>query len=244
MTTNEATDQQIDHDVLSAAAAQLAEALGVSAEPMRGETWPIDVGQTSVCADFTGSAEGTLYLSVGEAVAQPVTADHESVVTQLLEAMGVDASALEVAPFRPADDLPFLHVVVRDDEQVIGFGVSMGPEEAVPPAGGASASSAAQAYEPTPIADAVQAGGSMGAPITLLADVDMDVTVELGRANVPVRELLSLQPGMVIELDRQAGSPIDVLVNGRLIARGEVVVLDEQFGLRITEIVAAKSGGR
>lgn len=245
MTTNEATDQQIDHDVLSAAAAQLATALGVTAEPMRGETWPIDVGQTSLCADFEGTTSGTLYLSLGEAVAEAVTADHESVVGQLLGAMGVDVTDLDVSPFRAADDLPFLHVVVRDDAQIVGFGVSMnGGGDADASTGGGAAGDGAAAYEPTPIADAVQAGASMGAPITLLADVDMDVTVELGRANVPVRELLSLQPGMVIELDRQAGSPIDVLVNGRLIARGEVVVLDEQFGLRITEIVTAKSGGR
>ncbi|MEM8745815.1 MAG: hypothetical protein AAGF91_03865, partial [Actinomycetota bacterium] len=94
MTTNEATDQQIDHDVLSAAAAQLATALGVTAEPMRGETWPIDVGQTSLCADFEGATSGTLYLSLGEAVAEAVTADHESVVGQLLGAMGVDVTDL------------------------------------------------------------------------------------------------------------------------------------------------------
>ena len=65
----------------------------------------------------------------------------------------------------------------------------------------------------------------------------MDVTVELGRARMSVRELLALSPGTVLELDRAAGSPADLLVNGRLIARGEVVVVDEDFGLRVTEIV-------
>jgi flagellar motor switch protein FliN/FliY len=54
---------------------------------------------------------------------------------------------------------------------------------------------------------------------------------------MPVRELLSIIPGSVIELDRAAGSPVDVLVNGTLIARGEVVVVDEEFGIRISEIV-------
>jgi len=73
--------------------------------------------------------------------------------------------------------------------------------------------------------------------IEMLHGVDMEVTVELGRTQMSVRDLLALSPGAVLELDRAAGSPADLLVNGRLIARGEVVVLDEDFGLRVTEIV-------
>lgn len=73
--------------------------------------------------------------------------------------------------------------------------------------------------------------------LELLRDVEMEVTVELGRTRMSVRELLSLSPGAVVELDRAAGSPADLLVNGTLIARGEVVVVDEDFGIRITEIV-------
>jgi flagellar motor switch protein FliN/FliY len=72
--------------------------------------------------------------------------------------------------------------------------------------------------------------------IELLHGVDMEVTVEIGRTRMTVRDLLELAPGAVLELDRAAGSPADLLVNGRLIARGEVVVIDEDFGLRITEI--------
>jgi len=73
--------------------------------------------------------------------------------------------------------------------------------------------------------------------LDLLHDVEMEVSAELGRTRMSVRELLSLSPGAVVELDRAAGSPADLLVNGRLIARGEVVVIDENFGLRITEII-------
>ena len=81
--------------------------------------------------------------------------------------------------------------------------------------------------------------GSTSRPgIELLHGVAMDVTVELGRTRLSVRELLALTPGDVLELDRTAGSPADLLVNGRLIARGEVVVVDENFALRVTEIVA------
>jgi flagellar motor switch protein FliN/FliY len=88
-------------------------------------------------------------------------------------------------------------------------------------------------------------GATSSAPVTplprrgieMLHGVDMEVTVELGRTRMTVRDLLALTPGAVLELDRAAGSPADLLVNGRLIARGEVVVVDEDFGLRVTEIV-------
>jgi flagellar motor switch protein FliN len=73
--------------------------------------------------------------------------------------------------------------------------------------------------------------------LDLLRNVAMEVTVEIGRTRMTVSELLSLHPGEVIELDRAAGAPADLLVNGTLIARGEIVVVDEDFGLRISEIV-------
>jgi flagellar motor switch protein FliN/FliY len=94
--------------------------------------------------------------------------------------------------------------------------------------------------EPAPAPAAVPAAVPAALPrrgIELLHGVDMEVTVEIGRTHMTVRELLDLSPGAVLELDRAAGSPADLLVNGRLIARGEVVVIDEDFGLRITEIV-------
>lgn len=78
--------------------------------------------------------------------------------------------------------------------------------------------------------------------IEMLHGVEMEVTVELGRTRMPVRELLALAPGAVLELDRAAGSAADLLVNGRLIARGEVVVVDEDFGLRVTEILDESVG--
>ncbi|MCU1344992.1 MAG: flagellar motor switch protein FliN [Acidimicrobiia bacterium] len=73
--------------------------------------------------------------------------------------------------------------------------------------------------------------------LKLIKDVEMDITVELGRTKMAVRNILSLVPGSVIELDRAAGAPVDLLVNGTLIGRGEVVVIDEEFGVRISEII-------
>jgi flagellar motor switch protein FliN/FliY len=74
----------------------------------------------------------------------------------------------------------------------------------------------------------------------LLRDVAMEVTAQIGATRMTVSELLSLTDGAVIELDRAAGAPADLLVNGHLIARGEVVVIDENFGLRITEIISGE----
>jgi len=84
----------------------------------------------------------------------------------------------------------------------------------------------------------VSAVGVVSGPrLELLRDVELAVTAELGRTRMSLRELLSLSPGTVVELDRAAGSPVDLLVNGTLLARGEVVVVDEEFGVRITELV-------
>ena len=73
--------------------------------------------------------------------------------------------------------------------------------------------------------------------IGLLMDVTINVTVELGRARLSIKEILSLGEGSIIELQKLAGEPVDLLVNGKLIAKGEVVVIDECFGVRVTDIV-------
>ncbi|MBI2874494.1 MAG: flagellar motor switch protein FliN [Firmicutes bacterium] len=76
--------------------------------------------------------------------------------------------------------------------------------------------------------------------IDLLWDVPLQVTVELGRTRKQLREVMGLGPGSIVELDRLAGEAVDVLVNGKIVARGEVVVIDENFGVRITEILSSK----
>ena len=110
-----------------------------------------------------------------------------------------------------------------------------------------AAAGGASAFPVMDFGSAATPGVVAGAParrrgIELLHGVDMEVTVEIGRTRMTVREILDLSPGAVLELDRAAGSPADLLVNGRLIARGEVVVIDEDFGLRVTEIVTETSG--
>jgi flagellar motor switch protein FliN/FliY len=81
-------------------------------------------------------------------------------------------------------------------------------------------------------------GGSADRGIELLGDVDLDVSIELGRSEMLVEDVLRLGAGSVVELDKLAGDPVDVYVNSRLVARGEVLVLNDNFCIRISEIVA------
>ena len=82
------------------------------------------------------------------------------------------------------------------------------------------------------------AGTAARRNIDLVVDIPLQITVELGRTTRRIKDILSLSPGAVVELDKLAGEAVDILVNGRLIARGEVVVIDENFGVRITDIVS------
>ncbi len=112
----------------------------------------------------------------------------------------------------------------------------MGVAEPVAGAGGAPAGRS-QWQDDAPRADADGAG------LELMLDLPLDVTVELGRTMMQLGEALALQPGSIIELNRLPGEPLDMHINERLVARGEVVVVNDSLGLRITEIIG-KSASR
>ncbi|MDH5766537.1 MAG: flagellar motor switch protein FliN [Gammaproteobacteria bacterium] len=82
--------------------------------------------------------------------------------------------------------------------------------------------------------------GSSGSDVNLevVLDIPVNISMEIGRTKISIRNLLQLNQGSVVELDRLAGEPMDVLVNGTLIARGEVVVINEKFGIRLTDIIS------
>jgi flagellar motor switch protein FliN/FliY len=88
--------------------------------------------------------------------------------------------------------------------------------------------------------ESLGSGGDSGQPkkLDLLLDVPLDLSVELGRARMSIQDLLNMSPGSVVELDKIAGEPLDLMVNGRLVARGEAVVVNDKFGVRITDIVS------
>jgi len=79
---------------------------------------------------------------------------------------------------------------------------------------------------------------TQGRRLELLLDVPLELSVELGRARMSIQDLLNLSPGSVIELDKIAGEALDILINGRLVARGEAVVVNDKFGIRISDIVS------
>ena len=96
------------------------------------------------------------------------------------------------------------------------------------------------AIRPVEFADAQAADAPPANNIDLLLDVPLELTVELGRTTMSVRSILALGSGSVIELEKLAGEPVDILVNNRLIATGEVVVVDDAFGIRIADILDPK----
>lgn len=228
---------------LARGAAEAALAVLPTSEPLTAgqpaTTAPeaLPAGQ-AVTARFSGTVTGEIVVVVGQDLVQALensplgSLDLGSAVRPALEAAAGACGPVVVDPgqlMEPAVALSGLlskgdGVVVpltEGDEvrAVLAMRLDQWPGEA-----GAAA--------PAPAA-AVPAG------LDLLHDVEMEISAELGRTRMNVRDLLSLAPGAVVELDRAAGSPADLLVNGRLIARGEVVVVDENFGLRITEIIAA-----
>ncbi|WP_198414820.1 flagellar motor switch protein FliN [Piscinibacter terrae] len=85
-------------------------------------------------------------------------------------------------------------------------------------------------FSPTP-------GSTAGNDINMILDIPVQLTVELGRTRIPIKHILQLAQGSVVELEALAGEPMDVLVNGYLIAQGEVVVVNDKFGIRLTDIV-------
>ena len=104
--------------------------------------------------------------------------------------------------------------------------------EATPPSSQAEAASA-QVFKPL---DKGQSSGSMR-DLEMIMDIPVKLTVELGRTRITIKQLLELAQGSVIELEGLAGEPMDILINGYLIAQGEVVVVDDKYGIRITEII-------
>ena len=89
--------------------------------------------------------------------------------------------------------------------------------------------------------DLQDGGGDAGARevnLEVILDVPVTLSMEVGRTKIPIRNLLQLNQGSVVELDRAAGEPLDVFVNGTLVAHGEVVVVNEKFGIRLTDVIS------
>lgn len=228
----------ISADAVARAARLIAEAFELGNDAQPSNDWPVDAGDSVLAAQVSGGFTGSVLLAVNQEVITRITADPERLNSVFQAALDTIATAqgtqLRVGEFGLSDLTPPVSAEIRDGDTLCAlFGVALQPA-----AGTVGTPSVAADYEPSPLTpDHLGLGGASTGSLNVLHDVEMEVTVELGRTTMPIRELLALQPGTVVEIDRAAGSPIDVLVNGHHIASGEVVVIDQEFGIRITEIV-------
>lgn len=219
---------------LPAAAQALAELLP-SASPLR-----VQPGQGPIPEQYAKSAIAASFVGTVSADVAVALVDR----APLLEAAGADAPLVAADVLQPALE----HAVavlgagvlgdVREDDATALFAH---PGTAVfelateaGPAGWFAIRLREQAADPGRNLEASALGAGR---LSRISNVEMLLTVEIGRTRMPVRDVLSLEPGAVIELDRSAGAPADVLLNGRLIAHGEVVVVDQDYAVRITKIL-------
>ena len=206
----------------------------------------------AVTARFTGSANGDVLIAVERALVDalansPLGAlDVSAALAPALTAAATTAGTVLTGPGTSLDPRPALEALLDKPGAYVVPLLHNGTVRAMVGLV-VTVEAGATPIHPTPNypsaaelrASAAPAGGSaMRRGLELLRDVNMDVTAQIGSTRMTISELLALTEGAVVELDRAAGAPADLLVNGHLIARGEVVVIDENFALRITEIVS------
>ncbi|HEU5474225.1 MAG TPA: flagellar motor switch protein FliN [Actinophytocola sp.] len=197
-------------------------------------------GGVTIVATLTGNTAGHLGVTVNQELVDALRTsplgelDLATAIAPALDAVAGVLGSVAGAAQELTPDAALTAMAAAGELTVIPLTAGDEPQAAIVLS--LPAPAPAPAPQPTPEAEPA-------VPVTagydLLHGVDMEITVELGRTSMTVRDLLSLSNGSVLELDRTAGSPADVLVNRRLIARGEVVVIDEYFGIRITEILAS-----
>lgn len=157
----------------------------------------------------------------------PEPAPKSDDVDELMKMLGVEPGKAGSAPTGPAPS-PAAQEEVREMAKDLQAGKAVVPEAKRP-----------ELESFTPVS------GKSEASIELLKDVDLHVRIELGRSRMLVQDILKLSSGSVVELDRPTGDPLDVYVNDRLVARGEVLVINDNFAIRITEVVqSAKEAGK
>ena len=193
-------------------------------------------GEVCVTVDYPVSIEGFPTATLTEVFSL-------SLAKEILSLAGNEAAAQPAAAFGAAQSPGRQAAAARPAQQAAaGMGGPGGFQQTFGQAFGGPAQGPAMAppnVQPVQFANlqATPIGGEQG-NIGLLMDVYMEMTVELGRTRKRIKDILGIGEGTIIELDKLAGEPVDILVNHKLIAKGEVVVIDENFGVRVTEIVS------
>ena len=126
-----------------------------------------------------------------------------------------------------------------DDAMAAEWAAALAESKPASEAGGMSGAVQMETVAPASFTNFAPTDGITGAgnDLNMILDIPVQLTVELGRTRIPIKNILQLAQGSVVELEAMAGEPMDVLVNGYLIAQGEVVVVNEKFGIRLTDIV-------
>lgn len=242
----------------------LCDALSVTSVVASGEPslTPLDIEITSTTSlavvSVEGSINGNLMVALFEGASPDITTS-EGLVEELEAAMDAMSQVMdsEIGTPAPASGAPTIapdvSVPLLVDSAVVGAvllflapaaeSVPVESEPAVAPQPAAAPVPPAPAQAAAPVPPAPAQAASTFSPLSTpkqmdaLAGVQMEVTIEVGRTSLPIGQLLQLQPGQIVELDREVGSPLDMFINGTLLARGEIVVVDDQFGFRVTSVV-------
>ena len=227
-------------------------ALSALQEAMSNLSGPLTtaIGDKADATIMTATPEGQqspkamIHLPAGQFVAATYTVNMDGSTIQLYEYFGMPAAERLAPPQPPANGAPAGGQKAQPQQQ-------MGQQQMQQQMGQQQAMGQQQMGYQQPMqqgglnVQSVQFPSLQQGPaqqeqgnISLLMDVYMEMTVELGRTRKLIREILGMGEGTIIELDKLAGEPVDILVNHKLIAKGEVVVIDENFGVRVTEIVS------
>ena len=196
-------------------------------------------------SEFFGQISGAFATELGAKLGSSVSADSAAIMDSAGgEVLDGDYTAFCYINIEGSE--PIMMLISPDDALI----EALAPKE-VPQSSGSSGSSGGSSSSASTFSGGGGATvGAPGAPINIfsskapkinvdmLLDVELEVTIELGKTNIAIKKVLDLAPGALVELDRFAGEPVDLLVNNKVVAKGEVVVIDENFGVRIISLVS------
>ena len=225
----------------------LCDALSVTSVVSAGDPSmdPLDIEITPTSSlavvSVEGAINGNLMVALLEGASPDITTS-EGLVEELGEAVDAMSQVMdsEIGTPAPASGAPTIgadvSVPLLVDGALVGAVLLFLAPAQDPVEDPATAATPAAAAAPAAAPAAFSAMGTMK-QMDALAGVQMEITIEVGRASLPIGQLLQLQPGQIVELDREVGSPLDMFINGTLLAHGEIVVVDDQFGFRVTSVV-------
>ena len=234
--TEPLTDSNVD--TLSGGMSALVRAFCLNLSALTGDHYELESSSTH----FGMLTVPPVFALEGSAIEATFTLTIPDVGDVTLTALFTTALMLEIAPTsdsRSADGERYeAGGALTEDDVAAMLGQAVGGVDYRPGAPVPTIATGPGAASPFPELSDQGSHASSHRGLGMILDIPLDVTVELGRVRMLIKDVLELSSGSIIELDRVAGEPVDLLVNGRLVAKGEVVVIEDNFGIRITEIMS------